>query len=109
MMEILVGGAEVMVALAWSTTEGLKRRAIPPPRTGSRAASSVGLRVGSAAGVGEGAAAGGDTKRGIKSESQSILNHRQIQSNFANFAYLERQTWTVLHCWFSGRRPQGLA
>ena len=50
-----------MVALAWSTTEGLKRM-IPPPRTGSRAASSVGLRVCPATGVGDGAAAGCDTK-----------------------------------------------
>ena len=70
----MVGGAEFMVALAWSTTEGLKRRAIPPPRTGSRAASSGGLRVCSAAGVGEGAAAGGDTISGMKSKLKSIPN-----------------------------------
>ena len=74
MMEILVGGAEVIVALAWSTTEGLKRRAIPPPRTGSRAASSVGLRVCSAAGVGERTPADGDTKSGVKSKWKSVPN-----------------------------------
>ena len=64
-MVIVVAGGVVIVALAWSTTEGLKRM-IPPPRTGSRAASSVGLRVCAVDGVGEGAAAGCGTKLGGK-------------------------------------------
>ena len=108
-IEIVVGGAEVIVALARSTTEGLNRM-IPPPRTGSSAASSVGLRDCPAGGVGDGAAAGCGAKmctwfyhdlttflRVLIGENLLIRN---LNHSSTSVIYLEQLAETDLQCWF---------